>query len=486
MALTQLSNELLEIIITHVLPEGFESAALTCRRIYAVCIPFIERHNTLRSEFHNFNYYVKNYDSFFPIRTSFDLIARIAVEPIVARYIRTADFKLDNYFTSGRPRDFNPDVHFHCGDVVPRLLAGSPYLVQAGLDSQEYYNEIEEDLQASRYSQHAAAFLLTLLPNVETLDLPHHWKPVSTTDKLIDAVVRKARQSHHLPCDTPSLAKTTDFSVGQQERFDLASASTFLALPHVRSFYGPSCVAMSDGGHRSICASQDPYGGRAETLKSVHLLRCCIDDVGIADFLKHTPRLRTLKYSHSTKASGVPHDRDWAICKFVTAIEREAGSHLVELSVSICQLRGSITPGKASMRNFQRLQTLEFPLEIASCNMSAAACSVEGSTTDHEVDSCEPFIIGDLVPASVSQLSLISRGTDGHEKVLERMFHDFAAKKDSQLPALREIHLSCPDGADNAYEEQCARLLAKTEKVGVALQLKLFPASYTFTWDDEQ
>jgi len=412
------------------------------------------------------------------------LIVRIAVEPIVARYIRTADFKVDNFFTSGQPREFNPDIDY--GDTVLRLLAGSPYLVQVGLDWKEYYNEIEEDLQASRYSQRAAAFLLTLLPNVETVSLPHRWKPVSTTDKLIDAVVRKAKQSHYLPCDTPSLAQTTEFSVGQQERSDLASASPFLALPHIRSFHSFNCVAMDDGGHKRICASKDPYCGFAKTLKSVRFISCCIDDVGIADFLKHTPRLRMLMYSHSTKGNGGPYDREWDICKFVTAIEREVGSHLVELSVSICELRGSIAPGKASIRDFQRLQKLEFPLEIASCNMTAAAYSVEGSTTEHEIDSCEPSIIGDLVPASVSQLSLISRGTDGHEKALERMFRDFAAQKDSQLPALWDIHLSCPSGADDTYKEQCARLLAETVKVGVVLQLKLWPSSYSFTWGEGQ
>lgn len=481
MALTQLSNELLEIIITHVLPEGFESAALTCRRIYAVCLPLIERHNTLRSQFRNFSYYEKMSDPSFTIRTSFDLIVRIAVEPIVARYVRTADFKVDNFFTSGRPREFNPDVH--CRDVVPRLLARSPHLVQAGLDWQEYYDKIEEDLQASRYSQHAATFVLTLLPNVGRLSLPHRWKPVSTTDKLINVVVREAKQCHHYPCNTPSLAQITEFSVGQQERFDLVSASPFLALPQIRSFYGPGCVAMDDGSYKSIYASIDPYGGFAKTLISVLFTDCYIDDVGIADFLKHTPCLRTLVYSHSTKGNGSSYNKSWDICKFVTAIEREVGSHLVELFVSIREPRGSIAPGKASMRNFQCLQTLEFPLEIASCNMTAAVCSVEGSTTGHEIDPREPFIFDDLVPASVSQLSLISRGTDGHEKALENMFRDFAAKKDFQLPALREIHLSCPAGADDAYKEQCARLVAETEKVGVVLQLKLWPSSYSFEWN---
>ncbi len=78
-----------------------------------------------------------------------------------------------------------------CGGAVVRLLADSPDLAEAGLDWEEYYAKIEEDLEFSRYSQYAAAFLLTLLPNVETLTLPKCWKPLEATDKLINVVVRK-------------------------------------------------------------------------------------------------------------------------------------------------------------------------------------------------------------------------------------------------------------------------------------------------------
>lgn len=489
MALTRLPTELLENIITHVLPEGFESMALTCRKIYSRCTPFIECHNRLRSQFQNFTYYEKMADPSFTIKTALDLITRIAVEPLVARYVRDADFKVDCFFTLWRARAFLGDVH--CGGAVVRLLAASPYLEQAGLDWKEYCAEIEADIKAGRYSQHAAAFLLTLLPNVETLTLPQLWKPLDATDKLIDAVVRKAKQSK-LPCDRPSLAQITRFGpsilLGPQERFDLDWASPFLALPHIRSFDGRSCVAMDDG-HKGI-ASKDPYRGFGETLEVVDLVWCCIDEVGIADFLKHTTRLRTLRYSHSTKGNGGP--QYWDICKFVTAIEREAGSHLVELSVSIRELRGSLAPGKASMRGFQRLQKLEFPLEIALCNITAAACRAAtpneflvGGSTDHELDYCEQ-LIDDLVPASVSQLSLISHGTEHHEKALDLMFRHFAAKKDSQLPALKEIYLSCPASADNAYKDQCAILLAETEKVGVILHLEPWPSSVTEVWDGEQ
>lgn len=76
---------------------------------------------------------------------------------------------------------------------MERLLAESPDLAEAGLDWKEYYTEIKEDLEAYRYSQYAATFLLTLLPNVETLTLPKCWKPLEATDKLLDVVVRKVR-----------------------------------------------------------------------------------------------------------------------------------------------------------------------------------------------------------------------------------------------------------------------------------------------------
>jgi len=170
MALTRLPTELLDSIITHVLPEGFESVALTCRRIYALCTPFIDRYNRLRSQFQNFTNNEKMTDPSFTIRTAFDLISRIAVEPDVARYVRDVNFKIDSFLNYGRPRELVADVR--CDRSVVRLFADSRYLEQAGLDWKEYFAEIEEDIKAARYSQHATAFLLTLLPNVEKLTLP--------------------------------------------------------------------------------------------------------------------------------------------------------------------------------------------------------------------------------------------------------------------------------------------------------------------------
>ena len=124
------------------------------------------------------------------------------------------------------------------------------------------------------------------------------------------------------------------------------------------------------------------------------------------------------------------------------------------------------------------------------CNMNYDACrvatpneSLAGGSTDQELEYCDSFL-GDFVPVSVSQLSLISRGTDHHEKALDLIFLHFAVKKDSQLPALNELHLSCFHSAENAYKDQCARLLTETEKVGVVLDLMPLP-TVTVTWGGE-
>ena len=489
MALTGLPIELLETIITHVLPEGFKSLAVTCGKIYAVCIPFVKRHNAFRSRFRHFNYHEDPADPSPTIATASDLIKRIAVEPVVARYIRYADFKLDSPCSRIIPRGFVQDAD--CLQDVIRLFAESPYLEQAGLDWNEYIAKIEEELNVDRiprYSQHAAAFLLTLLPNVDSLILPRFWKPLGATDKLIDAVVRKAKQSRSR-FDRPSLAQVTRFepfvSLVPQRQFDLGWVRLFLALPRIRSFHGPSCVMM-DANHTSI-VPRDPNYGFGETLESVSFVACCMDDVGIAHFLKNTKRLKTLRYSHSKKYDS--NLKCWDICKFVAAIERQVGSHLMELSISIRDPFGSIAPGKVTMRGFACLRQLEFPLEIVMCNIAAAACRVSTSeeslvrgSSDYALDNGAMFI-GDLVPPSVTVLSLISHGTDHHGKVLEVMFWDFAARKKTMLPALKDIHLICPNIGDGAYKDHCTRLLAETNKAGVVLHLQPWAHSGALTWD---
>ncbi|RFU30797.1 hypothetical protein B7463_g5538, partial [Scytalidium lignicola] len=391
----------------------------------------------------------------------------IAAEPVVARYIRTATFAIDSRHLRRQLPKSVPSIHD--GGLVVELFANSTYLKKANLDWKEYYTVFESDVREGRYSQHGAAFLLTLLPNIEELIIPRAWKPNDATDKLLDAVIDKAKQS-----TSSSLASVTRFegsvSLCTEERFDLRWASPFLALPHMRSFRGPSCLALGDIP-RSLAFRDLHY--IAETLQEAHLVSCCIDEVGITDFLKHTPSLKMLRYWHCTKNNSPI--RDWDICKFVNAVEREAGRHLVQLSVAIRELHGSIVPGKASIRGFQRLETLEIPLELVMCNTATA--------TRHTTNPSEPFV--DLIPTSVAQLSLISKGTDHHEEALDALFRHFHSMHDSQLSTLQEIQISCPHSADDVYKDQCNRVVKEASDKGVVVLLEPFLSRRGFSRDGE-
>lgn len=467
MAFGHLPNELLENIIMHTLPEGFESLALTSKHIYTLCAPFIEHHNKLCFHFQNFSYYKTDQvvksglhlvadTPAYTACSAFNLIALIAVEPVIAHYIQEADFENDSLFTQGKDREIATNVN-HDGAVI-ELLSNSSYLKEAGLDWRTYWTTIEKDLDTGCYSQHAAAFALTLLPNAKKFSLPRWWRPIAAADKLLDAVIHKARQPC-LPYDRPSIAQVSEFEASirraSELRFNIFWAIPFLALPHVQYFCGLNCVGMD--GHRSIISKFLDSGFEA-AIEVVDISHASVDGAAIADFLKNTPHLKILMYSH--KAGGNAGFQDWDLCQFIMAIENEVGSHLKELSISISELHGSIVPGKISMCGFQNLQKLELPLEAAMCNLTSAA------STSHEL------LLSDLIPASVSKLSLVSHGKNHHEKALDALFCDLAARKDDQVPALEKIYLSCPRDADSLYKEQCEKLAAETEKAGILLCLK--------------
>ncbi|TVY25129.1 hypothetical protein LHYA1_G006480 [Lachnellula hyalina] len=480
MALSNLPHELLDIIVEYSLPQSFENLATTCKRIYARCTPFIKRHNELRSRFRDFAYYAHARDS---LVAASDLINLIAADPIVARYIRIANLVGDSRCLShlrvrGEPPKSVPSIED--GGVIVQLFANSTYLQRARLDWRVYYSTFAEDVREMRYSQHGSAFLLTLLSDTENLTIPRSWKPNAATNQLLDVLAKEARQSCFL---SSGLRSVTSFlgslSRSETENWGLSWASPFLALPHLKSFSGPGSLAVGENP-RSLAFRGSPH--IADTLEAAHLGGCCIDDAGITDFLKHTPRLKTLRYSHSTQHDYLPPD--WDICKFINAVAREAGSHLIELSINILELRGSILPGKASTRGFQKLKKFEFPLKLVECNINAAGVTGNIATSLQYFfnGSLDPFV-RDLIPPSVTHLSLKSEGMGPHDGALNALFRHFCAVRRSQLPNLQEVHIACKPEADNVYKQQCNKIVAEGSREGVVVHLQAYEYSGGLDWD---
>lgn len=473
--LTSLPMELLDEIILHSLPEGFEGLALTCRKLYKLCTPLIERHNQRCTRFCEFTYckYPNNGLPSAHNPPAVNLIQDIAHDPVVARYIRHADFTYDTWPPRPRVVQLLPDPDL--GGPVVAMFAESPYLRAAGLDWRQFYALIQEDLESpGRYSQHAAAFLLTLLPNITSLKLPYFWQPCEMADRLIHATVRRT-VSRPSPSnslwDRPSLAQVTDFEPviewgppSDRKQIDLAHAVPFLALPKLRSFRARSCVARDAA---SIAAASEDAGlPPGETLEAAHFVDSCLDDVAMAIFLRRAPNLKELAYSHRTDEQTT---QDWDVCGLVTAIEREAGIYLESLEIRDW-FRGSLAPGRLSMHGFQRLRKLHLPLEIAACNLATDASARIEEPTDQELHGLQR-LTDILVPASVSQLSLHSRDPDCHVKALRVMFYDFAARKGGWVPALEGIRISPEPKKDGAYKDACSKLEVEMKEAGVTLHL---------------
>jgi hypothetical protein len=494
MALLELADELLTLIVEHAIPEGFESLCLTCYKLHTLCKPSIRQYNELRSHFRNFNYLIKEKYPSLTIRTSFELIARIAEEPVVARYIEHADFKVDTRLPVGGAL-WRMERNGYRPETVRDLFASSRYL--SGTEWQHYFEKYERNLKDNRYCQASASFLLTLLSNVKTVVLPMRWTHDTETEKLLETIVRHARQPNATLTNASLLSVTTLKTSFARQGFVLNKITPLLALPRIQKFYGPTSISHTEAPeHSSPCQSLSPSLGWK--LEVAYLRGSNIDGPAMKHFLRCTPRLKTLVYSHSDKQLS----RIWDICELVTTISKEAGSHLEELSITEHDFSGRIALNTTNMRHLPRLHKLEIPLDLATCVIRSATHleAKESIGTDSVEDADQSridLLMCGLVPPSVTRLFLSSEDwgrddggddstgeleiNDGvqvfkpkpqqHDRTLETMFQGFAKKKASQLPSLEEIRVWNPWNADKAYKARCERLVLEAETAGVKVHI---------------
>ncbi|KAI0470754.1 F-box domain protein [Xylariaceae sp. FL0804] len=478
--LADLPVEIFQAIVACTLPEGFEGLALTCKAFYELCTPFFAYHKHLGDRFRHITYHIPVKPSWGAISSSFSFLEKIADQPWVARYVIDAQLWLDSYpFVLRAPVEM-PGIG--SGDPLISLLSTSPYLKEAGLDWKYYYYQIAEEFEMysrhSYYSQHAAEFLLTHLPNARTLRLPELWEPQENAGALLATIVRKAQQ---LPVmyDNSGLAQVTrlelvkdkarrtNTGLRNQRPVDLVYALPFLALPHVKTLYSEFCFAKQAA--LATLGSESPYRCYGQALNDLYLMDACIDDATIAELLRHTPCLKRFRYRHKTYMDG--DYLSWDPCRFATAIEREVGGHLEELHIEIGDLRGRIMPGRAALRGFKRLHRLGLPIEILSCNFGDAK-SRDAQAPHHNTPVSQPFV-GDFVPGSVTRLDLQPKG-ELYETVLKALFSGFAAKRKSHLPQLNTVSYCYPEGVHrprrNTYKETCSELKAELEAAGVVLR----------------
>ena len=370
MSLLQLPAELLGEIIRLVMPEGFESMALSCKQAYLLCSPLFARYNKLRKHFDHVECRDKIIDissSPHEFSTAYDLIDEIAVDPIIARYIRSADFGVDEELREYDPYSRPFDAH----GLVAKLMAGSLYLKQAGLDWKLYYASVKEyrEQKWPNYSQHAMAFILTLLPNIKKITLPQCWWYLDQTERLIDNIVHTANEPQASD-DGSSLAGLTQLHMTQSEDFRVSNQ--LIGLPKLSFIEMSSCSL--DIMSRSTLKGEDICRGLGTNITSIHIVSCDIGEAPVNRLLGRTPRLKQLRWRNGSDdmeqgyTSFCPD-----VYKFMTTIEQQIGRSLVDLDLDvdfdISELKRP-SPSIISMRGLQHLRRLKFPLEMLECKLS--------------------------------------------------------------------------------------------------------------------
>ncbi|KAK8078986.1 Cys/Met metabolism- pyridoxal phosphate-dependent enzyme [Apiospora phragmitis] len=252
-----LPNELLLHILEVALPYDFESLVLTSKHMYAISRPLLARHKELRRKYRRFRFGEPSAD-LQVTTTMLELLLNIAVDPVIARYIVHLDLG-DRECIDIRSDD---DEFVSClqrpGEKASllELIKKSSHLSVFGLAPDVWFDCITADAYDFDFDgtavDCAVAFLLSLLPNLESLALSEEWGEQNVTcrnptmpgaDDVVPNLlhlhvtrandVGKVAADQDCPLRKPRKLRPTR-DVDSQFGTDLEAIAPFLALNSIR------------------------------------------------------------------------------------------------------------------------------------------------------------------------------------------------------------------------------------------------------------
>ncbi|KAL3298217.1 secreted protein [Colletotrichum asianum] len=506
MALLGLPLELLQRIIKETIPESIENVAVTCTSLHNASKIYLGEHNRLRKRYKHFSYskytvlsqrgYVKvsvifssrcspvdrrprhtwkghwdpvTQETGIELQGATELITEIVRNPVIPRYIETADLK-GNVGMTDAPDDLvdeHPALHpifprIKDGDIIDRvrnLLNDSPYLAEAGVDSEAWLSGMLDDT-----SGHAEVLLLTLLTNVRELALPQSWDHIpgrnsghlrygeetprsdrKTIWPVLDALVRRANDPTISEAGLSKLEVYRPFTgTGYECRNEMTVNTPFLAIKSVRQAYIGGCIALDDGYTGMPFDPEYPeYSPRLERLD---LVGCTFGPEEMRELLLRLPNLKRLHFAYETKWHGCGHNLDAGA--MMNAIMECAGETLEELSMWMMVHYGTAGRTLVDMNGFKQLKSLhidglilmgpEFDKANEEYEIADAAdvCPLDEMAAPRALDLLPPSLekfqnepVGDRSRDSSDQL----------KKCLAALFDGFEEGRGERLPNLQEI-----------------------------------------------
>ncbi|TKA81395.1 hypothetical protein B0A55_02066 [Friedmanniomyces simplex] len=479
MSLLALPVELLDVIIGHTLPDGLESFALSCKTVRTVGKNHIRTHDTYKRRWAHF---VHQDDP--DVKVPLELLLAIAEDPLIAAYIQKADF----WHRTLGPEEADARAEHVVSDEasmaeIRKVVRQSRYLALAQQNPDLWLERLQRD--TGREDSHwqvnmATVMLLTMLPHLKELTLPVTWKDLpdpgakhlrrldsdwSATNlwSVLDIITREATSR---PASAASLSRLERIlphakcTYGQRNA--LQELGPFLSIPSLTELYASNCVAVRDGN--TGIPFEWRYPDHTSNLRRIELAGCCIDSEGIAEFVRHTPQLTTLKYSHHTKWHGCQHD--WSAGEFVRAVEKHCGATLKELTIAINVAHGMIETGVVSLQGFQRLETVELDV-LVFAGPSPESGERQGivGTPQNKWKVSDIPRLADILPATIRQAGLFS-ATDTVEAPKDADFHEQPATLSERSESAERQWQDLKDSAMRTNDEREIKRLFNSRLVG--------------------
>jgi hypothetical protein len=442
MTLLSLPNELLGRIVQETMPEGFENFVLSCKAVYNTSGILLEQHNTMRRRYKHFKYRgAGDLSDQETCASSPQLIARIAADPLIAKYMVSADFKEDSI-----PEDEdNVEALVQLLEnswEVRSLFDDSPYLKEAGVDPSAALRYIVDQCVPEEGDPSlTATLLLSLLPNVTEIALPKEWEQLESNRRylqrrteipwnmwpLLEAIVKRANDPSDSSAGLSKLASLLPSAAwGYENRWKLSTFTPFLSITSLRRFCAGSCRAIDDG-YTGAAFNIPEYKSFGMGLEVVELAGAVVDGRELLKFLPRLPRLKTFRLSYETKWHGCGHNYDAGAA--MTAIEDSVGHQLEELSFSILNCFGDIESRVMSMKEFTKLKRLGLDMEALPVYI--------GDQTDIHLNEIPRLC--DLLPPTVESLVLLAAQIRDYTQKFACLFSETSTNLERKLPKLKRI-----------------------------------------------
>ncbi|KAI2486251.1 hypothetical protein Ptr902_00384 [Pyrenophora tritici-repentis] len=443
MGLLDLPPEILDLIIDRTAPGGLQNFVLSCKTVYQRSASQIRQHNALKKAW-------SHTTNMSPSRRGDTLavLHEIAREPIIAEYIETLflwDRRADDEVREDTGAyDFRNDDK--AMEEIKDLLRSAEHYANA--EEEEWWAHILEEDKAGDQSDmdklYATVALLSLLPNLKTLQLPDRWHEVRDGESAealvpnVQSLVTLSNAEGHRQKPLAQLETILPFvEEGYDVRVGLQCLAPFLALQSIKNLYAVSCVAVDEdwGGV--------PFNWLNPNTKSpltrVEFACCCMDATGLSAFLSNVPALRVFRYSHQTKWDGLEHD--WNAGEVLETLANYCGNTLVDIALTIDELHGEVINGLSSFLRFSKLEKLEVDVECfcgppleSGQRQGREARIPPGATAWGHIDiPC----MGDMLPESMRELHVNTNYPEPSEAALHALFKNIVDRRKDKL---RRLH----------------------------------------------